>query len=241
MPNNLTTTILVAVAVLSASPMSGQDAVACKQMDEVLAELRELRKLIENRPIPPAQLQPTSARLEVGDAPLLGSKDAPLTIVEFADYQCPYCQRFYKETFPDLKKAYIDSGKVRFYVMNLPLIDKHKNSLLAAQAAQCAGEQGQFWQMHGRMAVTPEFLEMTNLIGNAAKLGMDLNAFSQCVESGKFKDAIQRGVAAAQAQGVRGTPSFVIGKSTANGVAGEIVVGALPLAVFEKKLQDAAK
>ena len=87
----------------------------------------------------------------------------------------------------------------------------------------------------------PLWLPQSHLIGYAANLGVDLNGFRQCVESGKFKDAIQKGLTAAQAYGIRGTPSFVVGKSTATGVDGEVIVGALPFAAFDKKLQEAVK
>src|SRR6266446_8294402 len=95
--------------------------------------------------------------------PFLGSKEAPLTIVEFDDFQCPYCNRFYLETFPDLKKNYIDSLQVRFYSMDFPL-DIHQNALLAAEAGRCAGDQGSFWPFHDRMQSNPQQLELKHLL-----------------------------------------------------------------------------
>jgi protein-disulfide isomerase len=83
--------------------------------------------------------------------------------VELTDFQCPFCNQFFQETFPELKRNYIDSGKVRFYSMDLPL-DLHQNALLAAQAGRCAGEQGQFWPMHDRMQCNPTRLEIANVV-----------------------------------------------------------------------------
>ena len=238
MHNHFVPAIVLALA-LAAPIVAADDPVSCKQTDQILAELRELRKLLETRSGVPSQPPPTMAAIDVGNAPFLGSKEAPLTIVEFTDFQCPFCKRFHEETFGELKKNYIDPGKVRYYSMDLPL-DMHKNALLAAQAGRCAGEQGQFWGMHDRMQTNPQQLELGNLTGYAGELGIDVTAFRQYVESGKYKEAIQKGASDAASKGARGTPAFVIGKSTPTGVDGELVVGAVPYSLFEKKLKELA-
>jgi protein-disulfide isomerase len=233
--------ILIGISPLASN---AEDGVNCKQqLDQVLSELHDLRKLIESRPVaaPAVEPQPERAAIDVGDAPLLGSKDAPLTVVEFTDYQCPFCERFFKETFPDLKKVYIDSGKVRFYVMDLPLTEIHKSALTAAQAAHCAGEQGQFWAMHDRMQANRDRLQIADLTGYAGELGMDEGIFRQCIESGKFRGAVEESARMAQAKGARGTPAFVVGKSTPTGVEGQLIIGAVPLGIFEKALREPMK
>ena len=90
---------------------------------------------------------------------MLGDKNAPLTVVEFTDYQCPFCQRFHVTSYPDLKKNYIDTGKVRFYSRDLPL-DFHANAMRAAQAARCANDQGQYWKMREIMSANPDKLDL---------------------------------------------------------------------------------
>jgi protein-disulfide isomerase len=236
------------LAIALAAPVGADDSVSCKQADEILAELRELRKLIENKPSAQpqprtnpsgqqAQVQTRTTSVDVANAPFLGSKDAPLTIVEFTDFQCPFCHRFFEETLPDLKKNYIDSGKVRFYSIDLPL-DMHRNALLAAQAGRCAGDQGQLWAMHDRMQGNPERLELADLLGYAQEFGMNPSAFRQCLESGRHKEEIQQGAREGMQKGARGTPAFVIGKSTPTGVEGELVVGAEPYDVFDQKLKE---
>jgi len=123
---------LVAITTVLVASADAQDLVSCKQTDEILAELRELRILVDNlvngrtltqRPPSGAQAQIAAAtiKVDVGNSPLLGSKEAAVTIVEFTDFQCPYCNQFFLQTFPELKKNYIDSGKVRFYSMDFPL------------------------------------------------------------------------------------------------------------------------
>lgn len=202
------------------------------QLDEILRELREIKKLIEKQSPPQG---PVAARVNVGNAPILGSKDAPLTIVQFTDFQCAYCQQFHQQTFPDLKALYIDSGKVRFYSLDLPL-DSHPNALLAAQAGQCAAEQGSFWKMHDQMQSHPDRLAPSDLAGYAQGAGVDIPRFRQCLESGKYKDEILKRIQEAKRIGALGTPAFVIGKSTPDGVEGELVIGAVPLGIFEQKM-----
>jgi protein-disulfide isomerase len=223
-----------------ATSLSADDAVNCRQTDEIMAELRQLRRLIDNQGKQLSvngRLQAQTAAIEVGQAPHLGSIDAPLTIVEFTDFQCPYCNRFFDETFPSIKKNYIDSGKVRFYSMDLPL-DMHPNALRAAEAGRCAGEQGKFWLMHDHMQGNPTRLDMADLLGYAEGISIDVPAFRQCIENGKYKGVIKQEVRDATGKGARGTPAFVIGKSTPTGVEGELLIGTQPYGVLDEKLKN---
>jgi protein-disulfide isomerase len=225
-------------------PLAAQNkkdaGISHEQADAILNELRQIRQLLEKQQAP-APPQPggqlTRTKVQVGNEPLLGSKDAPITIVEFTDYQCPFCQRFHVATFPDLKKNYIDTGKVRFYSRDMPL-DFHPNAMRAAQAARCAADQGQFWKMRDIMGANPDKLGMPDLLATAADLKLDVNTFKGCVESGKYKSAIETDVAEAMRVGADGTPAFVIGKSTPEGVEGELLVGAQPYPVFDLKLRQ---
>jgi protein-disulfide isomerase len=226
-------------------PLGAQDAakdqgITRQQADQILNELRQIRQLLEKQQAQaarPQEEQATRAKLNLAGFAMLGSKEAPLTIVEFTDYQCPFCQRFHTTAFPDLKKNYIDTGKVRFYSRDLPL-DFHSNAMRAAQAARCASDQGQFWQLHDVMGANPNQLDMDNLVVDAANLKMDVNAFRACVESEKYKNAVQTDVLEAMKIGASGTPTFVIGKSTPDGVDGELVVGAQPYPMFDQKLKE---
>jgi protein-disulfide isomerase len=226
-------------------PLGAQDAgkdqgITRQQADQILNELRQIRQLLERQQAKAPQAQeeqPIKAKLNLEGFVMLGSKEAPLTIVEFTDYQCPFCQRFHTTSFGDLKKNYIDTGKVRFYSRDLPL-DFHPNAMRAAQAARCANEQGQFWKLRDVMGANPNKLDMDSLLAYAADLKMDVNAFRSCVESEKYKNAVQTDVMEAMKIGASGTPTFVIGKSTADGVDGELVVGAQPYPMFDQKLKE---
>jgi protein-disulfide isomerase len=222
---------------------AAEPGITRQQADQILNELRQIRQLLEKQaaaPQPPGGEQITKARVSTEGAYAIGSKDAPLTMVEFTDFQCPFCQRFHVSTFADLKKNYIDTGKLRFVSRDMPL-DFHPNAMQAAHAGRCAGEQGQFWAMRDRMNSNPEKLDMNSLVSWAQELKLNVSAFRGCVESQKYKNAIQNDIQTAQQIGANGTPSFVIGKTTADGVDGELVVGALPYQVFDQKLQQLAR
>jgi protein-disulfide isomerase len=216
-------------------PDSGKEqGITHEQAEQILQELRQIRQLLERQQKPQAPPEAAHAKLDLEGAELLGSKSAPITVVEFTDYQCPFCQRFHMTVFGEMKKAYIDTGKIRFYSRDLPLDSIHPNAMRAAMSARCAAEQGQFWKLRDIMGANPDKLEMASLVDAAASLHMNTEAFRACVESGKYREAVQESVLEAMKFGIGGTPSFVIGKSTPEGVDGEVMEGAVPLSEFAK-------
>jgi protein-disulfide isomerase len=166
----------------------------------------------------------------------LGRPAAPLTVVEFTDYQCPYCRRFQAESWPSLRRDWIDTGKVRFIVRDLPL-EIHSSARPAAEAAHCAGEQGRFWRMHDLLLGVHADLSARGIDGYARAVGLDMSRFQACVAAHKYSADIARNIAEADRLGLTGTPSFIIGR-TVNGVlTGQRVFGALPYADFNAGLQ----
>jgi protein-disulfide isomerase len=225
--------------VVAALPMAGQqnEGITRKQADAILDELRQIRQLLEKQAKPAEpQDQIVKAKVNVGNAPMLGKKEALLTIVEFTDYQCPFCQRFHTTTFNELKEKYIDTGKVRFYSRDLPL-DFHSNAMRAAQAARCATEQNQFWGLREVMSSNPDKLDLDHILNFAANLRLDVGALRSCITSDRYKSPVQSDVMEAMRIGATGTPAFIVGKSTADGVDGELMLGALPLVMFEDRLK----
>ncbi len=235
--------LFVPAAPPLAAQVIAQEGITRRQADDILNELRQIRQLLEKQQASGAAAdappQTKRAKLALQDAPMLGDKSAPITMVEFTDFQCPYCQRFHTETFAQIKKEYIDTGKVRFFSRDYPL-DFHPNAMRAAQAGRCAAEQGQFWKMRDTMAANPGKLDLEGLVAFAVDLKLDAAAFRKCVESDKNKGGVQTDILEAVKAGVSATPTFVIGKSTANGVDGEIVEGAMPYEIFDQKLKDLA-
>src|SRR5581483_7650399 len=243
---------LAVLPLLLAFPGSSQDkakdkgkdkdpGITREQADEILNELRQIRQLLERQTAnaaPARPQEPQRAKLNLDGVQMLGSKDAPLTMVEFTDYQCPFCQRFHVAVFNELKKNYIDTGKLRFYSRDLPLDALHPNANRAAVAARCAAEQGQFWKLRDWMGANPDKLDLGGIISAAAGMNMNTDALKSCIESDKYKNAIQNDILEAAKIGADGTPTFVIGKSTPTGVEGEVLVGAQPYPAFEQKLKQ---
>jgi len=232
-----------AAALLSAQ--TAEPGMTRQQGDAILQELKQIRQLLEKQgarqAAPPAPEQPTTAKItDLTGVNMLGRKDAPITIVEYTDYQCPFCQRFHVSAYPEIKKNYIDTGKVRFFSKDLPL-DFHPNASRAAMSARCAGEQGKFWELRDVMGQNPDKLDLDSIASFAQNLKMDSVGLRACVNSNKYKDVIQADVVEAMKIGATGTPTFIIGKSQGNGVDGDLLLGALPFAEFDSKLKELSK
>jgi protein-disulfide isomerase len=167
----------------------------------------------------------------------LGRSDAPLTMLEFTDYQCPFCRRFQAETWPLLKKNYIDTGKLRFIVRDLPL-QFHSAARPAAEAAHCAAEQGKFWEMHHALLSGDDPLANGGIERRAKALGLDTARLQTCMKANRYESAIARNIAAADALNIHGTPSFVIGRLANGGLEGQLVDGAQPYDEFDAALKQ---
>lgn len=216
---------------------AAEPGITKKQADQILDELRQIRQLLERQQAANGQPPVIHAKVSVEGAFSIGAKDAPITMVEFTDFQCPFCQSFHLRTFADLKKNYIDTGKVRFVSRDFPL-DFHPNAMQAAQAGRCAGEQNQFWAMRDLMGSDPEHLDFDHLAAYAATLKLDETKFRSCVQSGKYKSAVEADLKEAARIGADGTPAFVVGRTTKEGVDGDLLIGALPYAAFDQKLKE---
>jgi protein-disulfide isomerase len=191
-----------------------------KQQRLILAKLGEMEKKLERAPAArPARRKtgpdPSKAyELPVGDSPIRGPENAPVTIVEFSDYQCPFCARS-EPLIKDVMKEY--PGKVRFVYKNLPLVSIHSNAMGAAQAAVAAGKQGKYWEMHDLLFANQRALQPDKLKEYAQQLGLDIAKFEADMNSSEVKSAIQNDMNLSRKVGVRGTPTiFVNGKLVEN-------------------------
>lgn len=155
--------------------------------------------------------------------PSIGPANAPITIVEFSDYQCPYCRRWHDQVYEPLLAEY--PGKIRMVYRHLPLTSIHPDAFSAAEAAMCAGDQNAYWPYHEKL-FSSDSLGTQAYFQYAQELSLDLNAFQTCMTEHKFRDAIQADSDFAVNLGVRSTPTFFI-----NGLA---IVGAQPLEVFKQ-------
>lgn len=154
----------------------------------------------------------------VTDPRSLGRDDAPVVIVEYSDYQCPYCAQFHASVLPSLQSKYIDTGKVRFIFRDLPLA-MHREAVPAAIAAHCAAEQGKFWEMNAALFANNRVLGAA-LYGQLARaLKLDVDKFDTCVQSPLSRRRVQMGAQEAKRYGLSATPSFILGRSEKGRVA----------------------
>ncbi len=223
-----------------AAPTTAAAPMTREQGDAILKELREIKQLLaKQQPAPAPQGMPQNLTVRGDAIHVLGKSDAPLTMVEFTDYQCPFCGRFEANTFPDIKKNYIDTGKLRLIVRDLPLEGLHPYALKAAQASHCAADQGKFWEMKDLLFKNQNKLDADSLNGYAtADLGLNGDAFKKCMADGKHLNEIAAEARYAQSLGLTGTPSFIIGKTDGDSVSGRVVVGALPYENFAAVINE---
>lgn len=221
------------------APMSRKEGRA------ILQELKGIRQLLERiekqgRLGAGKTAKPVSSglkTLKVKNNPVFGDKNAPLTLVEVSDYQCPFCKRFFDNTLALLKKKYVDTGKVKLVFKDLPLAF-HKQAKDAALAGHCAGDQGKYWQMHDKMFANPKKLDKPFLKEYAQAMDLDMGAYQKCMDSKKYYKQIEADVAEVNAIGITGTPSFVVGKSAGDKVTGPYIRGAQPFASFQRHIDQ---
>lgn len=189
-----------------------------------------------------SNLPPAIFSISLDDDPVRGDPNAQITIVEFSDFQCPFCGRFFTQTLPMIEKNYIETGKVKFVYRDFPLPEIHPNAIPAALAAECADDQGVFWEYHDKLfenLLQWENLDKQNVVRTfeqyAEDLGADTDTFNSCLESGKYLDEVQNDLNDGVSYGVTGTPGFFIGNEK---IGYTMVSGAQPYASFEQLLDQ---
>lgn len=160
---------------------------------------------------------------------VLGDPNAPVTIIEYSDYECPFCEMFFSQTESLIRKDFIETGKAKMIYRDFPL-EFHQYAMPAALAANCAKEQGKFWAYHDEIFKNHNNLVNFNYIETAKKLGMDENKFKSCFESQKYKEQIQQVFEEAKSIGVQGTPTFFIND--------KMIVGAQPYEKFKSLIEQ---
>ena len=213
--------------------------------DPVLAELRYLRERVtklERGAATPTRPPSGGGTVSIQLPPnlqgehVLGSNSAPVVLLEYTDYQCPYCRRFYQTAFSLLKSNYVDTGKLRFISRNLPLRG-HDGAVPAAIGTMCAGDQGNYWEMRRRLFESGDSLttETIRKLGNS--LEVDSHRFEECLTTNAYVAVLARQAQDATAVGITGTPTFVLGRLTRDGrLEGELLIGARPYQEFERKI-----
>lgn len=185
--------------------------------------------------------QPQNVVLSVHGDPFRGDKNAKVTLVEFLDYECPFCARHVRETLPQLEADYIKTGKVKYVIREFPIESIHKQAFKAAEAARCAGEQEKYWDMHDQIYANQRAVGLKDLSDHAQALGLDLPKFQQCLDSGTYAAKVRRDIGDAQKAGVTGTPTFFLGLTESSGSEVKTVrkiVGAQTYGVFKEAIDS---
>lgn len=203
-----------------------------KQLDEITRLLKE--KPTNKRKPPVRDLD--NVTMNIGDDPSKGEDDAKLVLIEFSDYQCPFCARHTRKVFPQIERDYIKTGKIRYVFRDFPLERIHKQAFVAAQAANCAGDQEKYWEMHDRLFANRKNIEP--LAQHAEAVGLDVDTFASCISSEKYAQEVRDDMAEGRKSGVRSTPTFIFGLVEGDGSkvkALRLARGALP---YERLSQE---
>jgi protein-disulfide isomerase len=213
-------------------------------------DIADIKKILEQGG-PPSGGAPQAFKetvLSIEGAPMKGDKDAKVTLIEFTDFQCPFCGRSFQQVYPQIYDEYVKTGKVKYVLRDFPLESIHPFAFKAAVAARCGGEQGKYWEMREKLFTNQTALAADDLVGYAKAVGLDGAKFKACVDSGKQDAKIRSDMAEGQKAGVTGTPGFLLGLTQPNETkitAVKNIVGAQPFSSFkdaiDSLLQVAAK
>lgn len=183
--------------------------------------------------VPTADVADTGSDVDMADLiggnAIIGDPDAPITIVEWSDFECPFCARFYNDAYQDIKENWIDTGKAKLVFRDFPL-SFHANAQKAHEAAECAGDQDMYYEMHDALFENGVSGGVAAFKTFAADLGLDQATFDDCLDSGKHEAEVKKDMADGMKAGVQGTPGFII--------EGQLISGAQPYAVFEQLLNS---
>lgn len=207
-------------------------------IEKAVKELKDLARA--GQPAPP--LAPENIVLGVDDDPLMGDRKAKLILVEFSDFQCPFCARFVHETLPEIEKDYIKTGKLKYVFRDFPITSAHKDAFKAALAAGCALDQGKFWEMHDRLFENQTAFTVHNLTQSAEAIGLNKEKFQQCLNNNEYETEIQSDFADGLKAGVNQTPIFFLGLTEPNSPKVKVLTvisGAKPYAVFKAAIDSA--
>lgn len=214
----------------------------------VQRDVQDIKNLLQGlRQPPPSPVTPESMEMSLSSAHARGGDGARVVLVEFSDFQCPFCGRHAKQTLPQIERDYVATGKVLYVMRNLPLEQIHPDAFRAASAAECAGDQGKYWQMHEKLFGNQQALSAADLTRYAQESGVEPKAFQQCMDANQHEAKIRQDLTDAVRAGVNSTPTFFLGFREAGDKVKIVrrVSGAHPYPVFKAAidglLAEAAK
>jgi protein-disulfide isomerase len=217
------------------------------KLSELESEVRALRNevirlsdLLKSLMSPAPVLDIDPVDIEIADLPRKGSPKARVAVIEFSDFECPFCGRHAASTLKDIQRVYVDTGKVQYIFRHLPLVQLHPSARRVAEVAACAHEQKKFWGFHDQAFANQKALRQPDLIRYAEAEGLDVSELDSCIASGRAKSMVENDLALASKLDLTGTPSFLIGLLQANGTvqATKKIVGGHPFPVFQATLDN---
>lgn len=221
--------------------IAGQIAVQ-KQLDEIKLMLKAgVAAAAPAAPAPAPAVSIVDSIIDTAGSASRGTTAAKVAVVEFSDYECPFCARHAQQTVPDLAREYVDTGKVRYIFKNLPLESIHPNAFKAAVAAECAGEQGNYWPMHDLLFANQRALDAASLVTHGRTAGLDAARFQACLGSTRHDARIRQDSAEGGRVGATSTPTFFIAVTTPGDTkvrAVRLIRGAHPYATFKAAIDS---
>ncbi len=234
-------TLLLAACGAAAPPVAERSTIEERQTVVALQARPTLVPLTPGptrTPNPPSPGLEAALELRADDPRALGNPNAPVTIIEFTDFECPFCQQFFRETRPQLLTQFVETGIVRLVARDFPLVSIHASALSAAIATRCAADQGKYWPMYERLFATHQEewggvpkRDREVFVTFATDLGLTTETFRACLNDPASEQAVQAELNAAARLGINSTPNFLVN--------GQILKGALPLSAFAKLIAQA--
>jgi protein-disulfide isomerase len=206
------------------------------EQQQIISRLDELKEILQS------YSQPTVSSVSIRGEMFRCDSAARVAIIEYADFECPYCGEYERNTFPQILSDYIATGKVKYFYRDFPLPD-HARAMPAARATHCAGEQGKYWEMHDSLFAKQTALSVPALLDRAKALGLDTTRFTECQSSEKYTADIEKSIFEAQKIGIDGTPTFFLGVVEQSG---DVTIkrrfqGTAPFNVFKSELDALLK
>jgi protein-disulfide isomerase len=217
--------------------VAGQEAMR-QQLEEIRNLLREPQAPQVRRVASP--IGPANVLVEIGAAPMKGASDAKLTIVEFSDFECPFCGRFAREVFTELEREYVAPGRLRYAFRNFPIESLHPHAFKAAVASMCAADQGKYWEMHERLFENQKALDPASLAGHGRELGLNQGEYERCLNGDAHAARVRQDRDDGRRAGASSTPTFFLGFPLPDNPsrirAVRMIRGAQPFAAFKAEI-----